>query len=246
MFERITETPSTTSREPKSRCWMSRARRIAQSPGDGTLVSWARGAAQTERINAAYPSATAPRARGPSEVSWRRVDEATAMAGRYLPWPSRACTAALKAWFRCCRPLALVLLFLQHDRQHPIRQRQMSSGARCRARCRPAISCAGVELVKDARRIDRAYKRCSRMSAAPSQEHFGAMNRELGERNRFGRHRSRSGPYPRVAARRESFARRRAARSTPAPAGRTIALEAGSESGFIDGDQPQVRAHRAA
>jgi len=82
-------------------------------------VELARGAAaRLERIIARTRAATL-RAYLPVDVSGDALADATALAGRYLlPWPSRACTAAMKACFRCCRASSPVCLVLrQHYRQ---------------------------------------------------------------------------------------------------------------------------------
>jgi len=141
-------------------------------------------ASKTERSCGVTRAAYAPRAKCPVDVLGDALASAT-RGRRYPALAVRACTAAMKACFRCCRGLLAhgVLVSSGARSENLIRQRPMSSGATCVRSCRPAISLllGVVDLVKDAADDSIAPTTMPRWSAAFTKNIFARMNRRAGE-----------------------------------------------------------------
>ena len=230
LFERITETPEyyLTRTELSLLCESSDA--IAQITGDATLVELGAGSARkTERIIAAYTSRYGAARYVPVDVSGDALAEATALAGRYPALAVRGVHGSYETVFPLLPSLSpLVLLFLGSTIGN-LNQTEADvfwSNVRC-ALMPGDFMLLGVDLVKDAATIDRAYNDAAGWSAAFTKNIFARMNRELGSEIDLGGidHEAAYRPeWQRV----EIFARMtRRQEVRLAPLGRTITLEAG-------------------
>ena len=233
LFERITETPEYYLTRTEVALLDESADAIAQITGDATLVELGAGSARkTERIIAAYTGRYGAARYVPVDVSGEALAETTqTLAGRYPP-PTLA-VRGVHGTYESVFPLLptlspLLLLFLGSTIGNLNQTEAEVFWRNVRCALSPGdFMLLGVDLVKDAATIDRAYNDAAGWSAAFTKNIFARMNRELGSEIDLGGidHEAAYRPeWQRV----EIFARMtRRQEVRLAPLGRTITLEAG-------------------
>ena len=231
LFERITETPEYYLTRTEVALLDESSDAIAALTGDATLVELGAGSARkTERILSAYTHRYGATRYVPVDVSGAALAETTrALAGRYPALSVRSVHGTYETVFPLLPSLSpLVLLFLGSTIGN-LNQTEADvfwSNVRC-ALSPGDFMLLGVDLVKDAATIDRAYNDAAGWSAAFTKNIFARMNRELGSEIDLGAidHEAAYRPeWQRV----EIFARMtRRQEVRLAPLGRTITIEAG-------------------
>ena len=231
LFERITETPEYYLTRTEVALLDESTEAIAQITGDATLVELGAGSARkTERILSAYTHRSGAARYVPVDVSGDALAATTsALAARFPTLAVRGVHGTYESVFPLLPSLSpLVLLFLGSTIGN-LNQPEADvfwSNVRC-ALSPGDFMLLGVDLVKDAATIDRAYNDAAGWSAAFTKNIFARMNRELGSEIDLGgiEHEAAYRPeWQRV----EIFARMtRRQEVRLAPLGRTITLEAG-------------------
>ncbi len=231
LFERITETPEYYLTRTELSLLDGSTDAIAQITGDATLVELGAGSARkTERILSAYTHGYGAARYVPVDVSGDALAATTsALAGRYPTLAVRGVHGSYESVFPLLPSLSpLVLLFLGSTIGN-LNQTEADvfwSNVRC-ALSPDDFMLLGVDLVKDAATIDRAYNDAAGWSAAFTKNIFARMNRELGSKIDLGGidHEAAYRPeWQRV----EIFARMTRRQEVHlAPLGRTITLEPG-------------------
>jgi L-histidine N-alpha-methyltransferase len=231
LFERITETPEYYLTRSEIALLDESSDAIAQITGDATLVELGAGSARkTERILAAYTQAYGAARYVPVDVSGEAVAQTTsALAVRFPTLAVRGVHGSYESVFPLLPSLSpLVLLFLGSTIGNLNQTEAAVFWRNVRCALTPGdFMLLGVDLVKDAATIDRAYNDAAGWSAAFTKNIFARMNRELGSAIDLGAidHEAAYRPeWQRV----EIFARMtRRQEVRLAPLGRTITLEPG-------------------
>jgi len=231
LFERITETPEYYLTRTELSLLDESSDAIAQITGDGALVELGAGSARkTERIIAAYTSRYGTGRYVPVDVSGDALAETTnALAGRYPTLAVRGVHGTYESVFPLLPSLSpLVLLFLGSTIGNLNQGEAEVFWRNVRCALMPGdFMLLGVDLVKDAATIDRAYNDAAGRSAAFTKNIFARMNRELGSEIDLAGidHEAAYRPeWQRV----EIFARMTRRQEVHlAPLGRTITLEPG-------------------
>jgi L-histidine N-alpha-methyltransferase len=231
LFERITETPEYYLTRTEVALLDESTEAIPAITGDVTLVELGAGSARkTERILSAYTQRAGAARYVPVDVSGDALAATTsALAARFPTLAVRGVHGTYESVFPLLPSLSpLVLLFLGSTIGN-LNQPEADvfwSNVRC-ALSPGDFMLLGVDLVKDAATIDRAYNDAAGWSAAFTKNIFARMNRELGSAIDLAgiEHEAAYRPeWQRV----EIFARMtRRQEVRLAPLGRTIALEAG-------------------
>ena len=231
LFERITETPEYYLTRTEVGLLDASTEAIATITGDATLVELGAGSARkTERILSAYTQRSGAARYVPVDVSGDALAATTStLAARFPTLAVRGVHGTYESVFPLLPSLSpLVLLFLGSTIGN-LNQPEADvfwSNVRC-ALSPGDFMLLGVDLVKHAATIDRAYNDAAGWSAAFTKNIFARMNRELGSAIDLGgiEHEAAYRPeWQRV----EIFARMtRRQEVRLAPLARTITLEAG-------------------
>ena len=184
LFERITETPEYYLTRTELSLLDESTDATAQITGDATLVELGAGSARkTERIIAAYTRCYGAARYVPVDVSGDALAETTnALAGRHPALAVRAVHGTYESVFPLLPSLSpLVLLFLGSTIGNLNQTEADVFWRNVRCALSPGdFMLLGVDLVKDAATIDRAYNDAAGWSAAFTKNIFARMNRELG------------------------------------------------------------------
>src|SRR6267378_1131591 len=184
LFERITETPEYYLTRTETALLDGSADSIARLTGNRTLVELGAGnARKTERILTAYTQGFGAGRYVPVDVSGDALAETTkTLAGPFPTLAIRGVHGTYETVFPLLPSLSpLVLLFLGSTIGNLNQTEADVFWRNVRCALSPGdFMLLGVDLVKDAATIDRAYNDAAGWSAAFTKNIFARMNRELG------------------------------------------------------------------